>query len=220
MVRRFTSLGLVLAAIGAVFVVMGFFGLRQVEAGQRSLVAFSKAQDVNLTYDDNGNLVDRGTTDGADAIKELLTEDWKYAAKKSELDPNDPLVDTATEYMYQMATIAYHTLNGTQTVMLDKDVESGGQTYKAGTYEFDVDGRYWTDFDRQDPIQAKAREQAWGTANSLIANLGVGAVTASTLQLGTAVSLMILAVGAAFLVLGGGLIWALRGQAPEVTFGA
>ena len=70
---------------------------------------------------------------------------------KSDLDPNDPLVNTATEYMYQMATIAYHTLHGTQTVTLDEAVEYDGTTYAAGTYEFPVDGRYWTGFDRQHP---------------------------------------------------------------------
>ena len=44
-------------------------------------------------------------------------------------------VATATEYMYQMATIAYHTLHGTQTVTLDEAVEYNGETYAAGTYE-------------------------------------------------------------------------------------
>ena len=37
----------------------------------------------------------------------------------SDLNPNDPVVNTASEYMYQMATISYHTLHGTQTVVLD-----------------------------------------------------------------------------------------------------
>ena len=78
--------------------------------------------------------------------------------------------------MYQMATITYHTLHGTQTVVLPEDVTAAdGTVYKAGTYEFPVDGRYWTDFDRTNPIEAKAREQAWtGTAHALIAELGVG----------------------------------------------
>ena len=36
------------------------------------------------------------------------------------------MVNTATEYMYQMATIGYHTLTGTQTVVLTEQVEWDG----------------------------------------------------------------------------------------------
>ena len=46
----------------------------------------------------------------------LLEDDWGFPIVESDLDPNDPLVNSATEYMYQMATISYHTLHGTQTV--------------------------------------------------------------------------------------------------------
>ena len=42
----------------------------------------------------------------------LLVEDWAYPVVASDLNPNDPLVNTPTEYMYQMATISYHTLHG------------------------------------------------------------------------------------------------------------
>ena len=78
-----------------------------------------------------------------------------------------------------MATITYHTLHGTQTVVLPEDVTAAdGTVYAAGTYEFAVDGRYWSDFDRTNPIEAAAREQAWtGTAHALIAELGVGSVS-------------------------------------------
>ena len=89
-----------------------------------------------------------------------------------------------------MATVAYHTLHGTQTVVLDEAVTTdSGEVFPAGEYEFDVDGRYWTDFDRSNPIEAAAREQAWtGTAHGLVAELGVGTVTHSTLQLGLALA--------------------------------
>ncbi len=51
-----------------------------------------------------------------------------------------------------MAVVGYHVLNGTQTVVLEEDVEYDGVPYEAGTYEFDVDGRYWTDFDRMQAV--------------------------------------------------------------------
>ena len=70
-----------------------------------ALQAFSAAQNVKLTYNDQGQLVDHGTTEGAAAIMSLLTNDWGYKVDATELNPNDPLVNTASEYMYQMATI-------------------------------------------------------------------------------------------------------------------
>ena len=106
----------------------------------------------------------------------LLTNDWGFAVNKADFNPNDPLVNTASEYMYQMATISHHTLSGTQTVVLPKDVTAAdGTVFKAGTYDFPVDGRYFSQFNRANPIEAAAREQAWtGTALALVANLGVG----------------------------------------------
>ena len=55
-------------------------------------------------------------------IMSLLVNDWGFAVDKSELNPNDPLVNTASEYMYQMATISYHTLHGATTVTFPEDV--------------------------------------------------------------------------------------------------
>ena len=119
----------------------------------------------------------------------LLKDDWKYPVVKSDLNPNDPIVNTASEFMYQMATISHHTLTGVQTVVLPKDAEYKGKIYKAGSYEFNVNGRYWTGFDRENPIEGIAREQAWsGTAHGLIAELGVGTVTHSALQMGLAIA--------------------------------
>ena len=218
MAHRLRTLGILMAVIGIVFAAGGAYGMTQVDAGERSLQKFSEAQNITLNYNEDGELVDRGTTEGAEAIMTLLTEDWGYPVKESELDPSDPLVNTASEYMYQMATIGYHVLHGSQTVQLEEDAEYEGQEFEAGTYTFDVDGRYWTAFDRQHPVEGPARGQAWsGTAHALIAELGVGTVTASSLQLGFAVSLMILAFGGATIVLGAGLIWASSGAESDAN---
>jgi hypothetical protein len=108
-----------------------------------------------------------------------------------------------------MATIGYHVLHGTQTVTLAEDVEYNGETFAAGTYEFEVDGRYWTDFDRRHPIEGPARGQAWsGTAHGLFAELGVGTVTHSALQLGLALAGILAGIGLTFALAGFGLMWA------------
>jgi hypothetical protein len=118
-----------------------------------------------------------------------------------------------------MATIAYHVLHGTQTVTLDEPVEYDGEVFEAGTYEVEVDGRYWTDFDRSHPLEGPAREMAWsGTAHGLIAELGVGTVTGSTLQMGLGVAALLAGLGATLMLAGLGLVWAARaGTAGAVT---
>jgi len=209
MAKRLRSLGIVLSVIGLIFVIAGGVAYTQVQAGYGSLQAFSEAQNVELSYNDAGQLVDRGATEGADAIMTLLTDDWGYPVVQSDMDPNDPLVNTASEYMFQMATITYHTLYGTQTVVLTEDAEYNGETFPAGTYDVPVEGRYWTGFDRMHPLEGPARDQAWnGTAHALIAELGVGTVTHSALQLGLAIAGTLAAIGLTVLVAGLGLFWA------------
>jgi hypothetical protein len=217
MIGRLRTLGLLLALGGLVFMAVGAFAFVKTQEGYRSLQAFSAAQDVRLSYDDAGQLVDRGDPAQAQAIMSLLTDDWGYPVAAGELDPNDPVVNTPSEYMYQMAVIAYHTLHGTQTIVLTEDAEYNGELFPAGEYQFAVDGRYWTDFDRAHPIEGPARERAWtGTAHALIANLGVGTVTASALQLGLGLAGLFAGIGALAIFTGLGLVWAVRPEKVEV----
>ena len=151
---RLKVIGVMLAVIGLAFIAGGGFAYYKTDQGAKSLQAFSAAQNVKLNYNEAGQLVDRGETAGAQAIMSLLASDWAYAVNPSELNPNDPMVNTASEYMYQLATITYHTLHGSTTVVLDEDVTADdGTVYAAGTYEFQNDGRYWTGFDRSNPIE-------------------------------------------------------------------
>ena len=211
MYARFKVVGLALVIAGLVFVGVGGYTYVRTQEGATSLQAFSAAQNVKLAYNDEGQLTDRGETEGAAAIMGLLTNDWGYTVNAAELDPNDPVVNTASEYMVQMATIAYHTLNGTQTVVLDEPAEFDGKVFEAGTYEVPVDGRYWSQFNRQNPLDAKVREQAWtGTAHALIAELGVGSVTASALQMGLGIAAIAAALGATLILAGVGIVWAAR----------
>ena len=198
MTTRLRRLGIVLAVLGLVFAVGSAYAFIKVQEGYRSLNAFSAAQNVTLTYNEDGQLVDRGEVADAQAIMAMLTNEWGYPVATSELNPNDPVVNTGSEYMYQMATVAYHTLHGTQTVVLDEDFTApDGTVYTAGTpYEVPVAGRYWSQFDRTNPIDAAVREQAWtGTAHALIGELGVGTVTASTLQLGLGMAGLFAGIG-------------------------
>lgn len=211
MTGRLRGLGYVLGIIGFVFVIVGAYAFVKVQEGSASLKAFSAAQGVELNYNEDGQLLDRGETAGAEAIMALLTDDWGYPVVASELDPADPVVNTASEYMYQMATIAYHTLNAETTVVLSEDVEYNGEVFKAGEYPFVNDGRYWTDFDRQHPIEGPARAQIWtGVAHALIGELGVGTVTAQALQLGLALAGLAAGLGGTLILTGAGLVWATR----------
>ena len=242
MASRLRITGVILILIGIVGVGASGYTYLRTQDSADSLQGFSEAQDVNLSYNDEGQLIDRGTTEGADAIIELLGETWRWPIVDSELDSDDPLVDTATEYMYQMATIAYHTLHGTQNVVLTQTVEwdgdgdgevaadapvySGGEwdpstsgedaIFNPGTYEVPVNERYWTQFNRLHPLDGPAREQTWsGTVHGLFAELGVGAVTASLAQVGVGIAAVVLLMGIGFLIAGGLLIWVAAGAKKE-----
>lgn len=216
--KRLAKLGYAVAVIGLAFLVAGGVAYGRVQDGYGSLQAFSEAQNVTLSYNDDGQLIDRGTTEGADAIMAQLTDDWRYPVVMGDLDPNDPLINTGTEYMFQLATVSFHTLNGSQQVTLTEGVEYNGEFFAAGTYDVATDGKYWTDFDRRHPLEGPARSQAWsGTVHGLIGELGVGTVTHSTLQMGLALAALFAALGATLVVTGSGLVWSVRAKVESDT---
>jgi hypothetical protein len=218
MTTRLQRLGIGLVLIGIAFFAAGGYTYIKTQDGAHALQAFSAAQNVTLSYNEQGQLVDRGKTEGAAAIMSLLTNDWGYKVDASELNPNDPLVNTASEYMYQMATISYHTLHATTTVTFPEDVVVDGKVIQAaGTYDFTNTGKYWTGFDRTNPIEGAAREKVWtGTALALIGQLGVGSVTASALQMGLGIAALFALVGLTVVLTGLGLVWATRAATEKV----
>jgi hypothetical protein len=212
--KRLKGLGIVLVVIGFAFVAAGAFAFIKTQEGYKSLNAFSTAQNVQLSYE-NGQL--GGGDEETQAIMSLLKNDWGYPVVDGDLNPNDPTVNTATEYMFQMATVAYHTLTATTTVVLTEPAEFNGETIAAGEYEFVNDGRYWTGFNRENPIEGAARAQIWTpTAHALIAELGVGTATASALQLALALAGLVAGLGATLILTGGGLVWATRPETVPV----
>lgn len=217
MIGRLTKLGVVLAVFGLAFVAAGGYAFIKVQDGQKALNAFSAAQAVSLTYNDQGQLTSSGTTEAAATIMDRLTKEWGYTVNMAEFNPNDPIVNTASEYMFQMATISTHVLDMQIPITLTADYTApDGTFYAAGTeIPFNVDGRYYSQFDRTDPVQAAARGIAWSpTALALVGQLGVGAATASSLELGLGVAGALGGVGIIFLIAGLGLVWAVR---PETA---
>jgi hypothetical protein len=236
MASRLRIIGVVLIIVGiGAWAAAGYAYIRM-QSGANALEGFSEAENVTLSYNDQGQLVDRGSTEGADAILELLGNEWKWPIDHGELNPDNPVVNTATEYMYQMATIAHHTLTGTQNVVLsapvywdgsavvdtppaDATTYNGGEwdpstisqpaIFNPGTYQVPVAGRYYTQFNRLHPLDGPARELAWnGTVHGLFAELGVGATTATSLQLALGIVGITTLMGLGFVIAGGGMIWA------------
>lgn len=213
--KRLTQLGAAMVVFGLIgFAIAGYTAVRTMD-GMNSLSKFSAAQAVGLSYNEAGELTDHGTVEGAQKIWKLVSEDWGYRLDRSELDPKDPVVNTASEYMFQLGAISEHTLYGATTVVLAEDVkDKDGKVIKpAGSYKFENSGKYYSQFDRTDPIEGAARGQLWsGTALGLIAQLGVGAVTASTLQIGLGLVGVIGGLAGILFFLGLGLIWAMRAK--------
>jgi len=219
MYSRFKVVGVFLIVAGLAFAGVGGYTFLKTQEGAKALTTFSAAQAVKLNYNDQGQLTDRGKPEEAQKIMSLLQDDWGYTVNAADLNPNDPIVNTATEYMVEMATIAHHTLDGVQKVTLTKDAtKADGTVIPAGTYDVPVNGRYFSQFDRMDPLDGPARDQAWsGTAHALIAELGVGSVTASTLQVGLGIAAIAAALGAVLILLGLGVVWAARPIAETET---
>lgn len=217
MYGRMRILGIVLAVVGIGFLAGGAYTAYKTYEGSQSLAALSEAQQVKLAYDEQGQLTDHGDAASAQAILSLLRDEWKYPVNMGDLNPNDPIVNTPTEFMFQMATITHHITSGTQTVVLPEDVTAAdGTVYKAGTYEFAVDGRYFSQFDRANPIEGKARDQAWSaTGLALISNLGVGTATATALQLGFGIAALFAGFGFFALIAGFGLVWVARAATAD-----
>lgn len=232
-------LGVFLVIVGLGYFIGAGYAYTQIQGGYDSLQAFSEAQGVELSYNDDGEFIDRGSAETGAAIMSLLEDDWNFPVVEGDLDPNDPLINTASEYMLQMAVINYHILTGDQMVTLTADdiaagIESGalgpdgtydgpvaayqGEILEPGTYAVPVDGRYWTGFDRTDILDGPARAGAWsGTAHGLVGELGVGAATHSTLQLGLGIVAMLAGLGLICTVMGIAFLWhTRRSMGPKV----
>lgn len=162
--------GAIVAVIGVIAMIGGGFGYMQVQAGADALQGFSKAQNVTLSYNDQGQLVDRGDPEQGKIILSLLKDTWKWPVSQGDLNPNDPVVNTGTEYMYQMATIAHHTLDGTTTVVLTEPV----------AYDGDGDGTVAADAPTYTPETLPADEAYLEILRS-DANYEAGAYTVPTL---------------------------------------
>jgi hypothetical protein len=153
--------GLVLVFGGIIGIGLGGFLFLTANAGLDSLETVYQTQGRYMTYDEDGNFTDRGTAEGGAAILSLIENDWNFTLNRSNLDPENTLVNTPDELMVQYGIINYHTLHGTQTVVLAEDVEYEGVLYEAGSYDVPVDGRYFSDLDRRHPLEGPVRTQAW-----------------------------------------------------------
>lgn len=170
-----TIAGLVLVVGGIIGIALGVYLWQKAGGGLDSLDKVYAEQGRTMSYNADGEFTDRGTVEAGNAILSMIEDDWGYPLNRNNLDPDDTLVNTPDELMVQYAIITYHTLHGTQTVVLDEDVEYRGEVYEAGTYQVDVDGRYFSDLDRSHPLEGPVRDQAWNPlAFSLLANLMTG----------------------------------------------
>jgi hypothetical protein len=160
-VNMISMAGLVLIVGGIIGISLGGYLYITANAGLDSLESVYEAQGRYMPYDEDGNFTDRGSVESGDAILSLIEDDWNFNLNRGNLDPNDTLVNTPDELMVQYGIIYYHTLHGTQTVVLDEAVEYDGVVYEAGTYEVDVDGRYFSELDRRHPLEGPVRTQAW-----------------------------------------------------------
>lgn len=216
MMTRVRILGVLLAAAGLAVAGAGFlYGLPQANDGLASAQAMYEAQGVSLTYNEQGQLVDRGTVEGAQKIMTLLEDDWKFPVDRANFDPNDPIVNTRDELMFQYATITYHVLHGEVAVKLaekDVPVTYRGVTYtEPGEYKIAPE-RYYAQLDRTHVIEGQLRSAWTPQALALTGALAGGHANQAAGELAAATSLAVGALGLLFAAAGGGLVWVSYGR--------
>lgn len=215
--RRLRIVGIVLVAAGLSVAGGGFvYGMPQADDGLDAAQAMYEAQGVNLNYNDKGQLLDRGTPEGAQAIMDLLVDEYQYPVKQSDFDPGDPLVNTRSELMYEYATITYHVLHSSVPVRLtaaDVPITYRGVEYTTpGTYNITLE-HYYAHLDRTNPIERQLRE-AWSPiAFSLTASLAGAHANQAAGELARMTTIGIGAIGLLFVLAGAGLTWATMANA-------
>lgn len=219
--KRIRIVGILLVVAGVGLAGAGFaYGMPQANDGLASAQAMYEAQGVVLTYNDEGQLTDRGTTEGAAKIMKLLVEDWKFPVNRANFDPADPLVDTRDELMYQYATITYHVLNSVVKVTLTAEqvpITYRGVTYsEAGVYDIAPLG-YYAQFDRANPIESQLRAAWTPQALAIVGALAGGHANQAAGELALATTLAIGGIGLLFAFGGAGLVWVSFGREAPVS---
>lgn len=218
-VVRARILGVVLVIAGLAVAGAGFlYGLPQANDGLESAQAMYEAQGVTLSYNENGQLIDRGTPEGAQKIMDLLENDYQYPVNHGDFNPNNPLVNTRSELMYEYATITYHVLHTAVPVKLtdaDVPITYRNVTYtEPGTYNITLE-HYYAHLDRTNPIERQLRE-AWSPlALTLTSALAGAHANQAVGELARATTLGIGGIGLLFVASGGGLAWATFGRNPR-----
>lgn len=216
---RFRVVGIALLAAGLGVAGGGFaYGLPQAEDGLDSAQAMYEAQGVTLAYNAEGQLIDRGTPEGAQAIMDLLEDDFAYPVDHDNLDPDDPLINTRDELMFEYATITYHVLHTAVPVTLteeDVPITYRNVTYtEPGTYNITLE-HYYAHLDRTNVIERQLRT-AWSPlALSLTAALAGAHANQAVGELARMTTIGIGGIGLLFVLAGAGLVWATWKPSPR-----
>lgn len=139
-----------------------------------------------------------------------------------DFDPDDPLVNTRSELMYEYATITYHVLHSNVAVTLtDADVPityRGVEYTEPGTYNITLE-HYYAHLDRTNPIERQLRE-AWSPlAFSLTSSLAGAHANQAAGELAYMTTLGLGGISLLFVLAGVGLVWATWGPQAR-TLGA
>lgn len=216
MLMRVRIVGIALVVAGLAVAGAGFFyGLPQANDGLAAAQAMYEDEGVKLTYNEAGQLTDRGTPESAQNILALLEQEWKYPVKHSNLDPNDPLVNTRDELMFQYATIIYHVKHSVVPVQLtaaDVPITYHGVTYtQPGTYNITVE-KYFAELDRNNPVEKQLRDSWSALALALTGSLAGAHANQAAGELAAATSMGIGAMGLVFTLAGAGTVWVSYGR--------
>ncbi|MDX1535361.1 MAG: hypothetical protein R3346_01185 [Candidatus Spechtbacterales bacterium] len=211
---RMKVLGSLVALGGLLMMVVGgLYVIPTASAGLESAQAMYEWQGVTANYNEDGELVDRGTTEAAGHILELLEGEWEFPLNHDNMDADDPLVNTRDELMWQFAVITYHVAHGEETVVLTEEdlplTYRGVEYTEPGEYEIAVEKTY-AELDRRHPVEGQLRSAWDARVLALQSILSSGHANQAAGELALGVGWLVTGLGFGFLVLGAGLVWATK----------
>lgn len=78
MAQRLRLVGIMLLIFGLVFFIGSGIAFMMYQDGKSSLQSVSEVQGAELSYNEDGQLIDRGETAAADEIMTVLKDEWGY----------------------------------------------------------------------------------------------------------------------------------------------
>ena len=215
---RLKVIGVMLAVVGLAFIAGGGFAFYKTNQGAQALQAFSVAQNVKLNYNDSGPARrprrDRWSREDHVAPRERLGLRGRQGRARTRMTRSSTRPASTCTRWPRSPTTPSTARRPSRSPRMSSSTEwsrPGGRHVRLPERRQVLDRLRP---DRPDP-GCGSRKIWTGTAHALIAELGVGSVTASALTMGLGMAALLAGFGGTLLLTGLGLVWATRAETEK-----